>query len=95
MKSSRPVAMWTNSLTSYARTFKLEIFRADHLVEVLKSRLKINMEARSQQQGEAKDPKMKKKKAKAAKLDNVIVQECEDILAKVELTQNISLIWAN
>ena len=44
------------------------------------------MEARSQQQGEAKDPKMKKKKAKAAKLDNVIVQECEDILAKVELT---------
>ena len=85
MKSSRPVAMWTNSLTSYARTLKLEIFRADHLVEeVLKSRLKINMKARSQQhQGEAKDPKMKKKKAKAVKLENVIVQEYEEILANL------------
>ena len=71
-----------------------EIFRAGHLVEeVLKSRLKINMEARSQKhQGEAKDPKKKKKKAKAVKLDNVVVQEYEDVLAMVELTRNISLI---
>ena len=62
---------------------------------MLKSRLKIDMEARTQQhEGEAKDSKMKKK-AKAVKLDNVIVQEYEDILAKVELTRNISLIWAN
>jgi hypothetical protein len=82
MKSSRPVAMWTNSPTSYARTLKLEM---------LKSRLKINIEAQSQHEGEAKDSKMKKKKAKAVKLDNVIVQEYEDILAKVELTRKISL----
>ena len=53
------------------------------------------MEPRSQQhEGEAKDSKMKKK-VKAVKLDNVTVQEYEDILAKVELTRNISLIWAN
>lgn len=54
------------------------------------------MEAWSQQhEGEAKDPKMKKKKAKAVKLDNAVVQEYEEVLAKVELARNISLIWTN
>jgi glycyl-tRNA synthetase len=54
------------------------------------------MKAWSQQhEGETKDPKMKKKKAKAVKLDNAVVQEYEEVLAKVELARNISLIWTN
>jgi len=40
------------------------------------------------------DPKMKKK-AKAVKLDNAVFQEYEKVLAKVGLTRNISLMWAN
>ncbi|KAF2176279.1 glycyl-tRNA synthetase-like protein [Zopfia rhizophila CBS 207.26] len=66
-----------------------EIFRADHLVEeVLESRLKGNKEARGQKAEEEKeDPKKKKKKVKSiaiVKLDDAVVQEYEEILAKID-----------
>ncbi|OCK76149.1 glycyl-tRNA synthetase-like protein [Lepidopterella palustris CBS 459.81] len=66
-----------------------EIFRADHLVEeVLESRLKGNKEARGQKQDEEKeDPKKKKKKVKtiqAIKMDDALVQEYEEVLAKID-----------
>ncbi|KAF2463709.1 glycyl-tRNA synthetase-like protein [Lindgomyces ingoldianus] len=66
-----------------------EIFRADHLVEeVLESRLKGDREARGQKVEEEKDdPKKKKKKVKsiaAVKLDDALVQEYEEILAKID-----------
>ncbi|KAH7116990.1 glycyl-tRNA synthetase-like protein [Dendryphion nanum] len=66
-----------------------EIFRADHLVEeVLESRLKGDKEARGQKVEETEeDPKKKKKKVKniaAIKLDDAVVQEYEEILAKID-----------
>ncbi|KAF2095290.1 glycyl-tRNA synthetase [Rhizodiscina lignyota] len=66
-----------------------EIFRADHLVEeVLESRLKGDKEARGQKvEVEEEDPKKKKKKVKeikAVKLDDAVVQEYEEILAKID-----------
>lgn len=66
-----------------------EIFRADHLVEeVLESRLKGDKEARGQKVAEEKeDPKKKKKKVKeikAVKLEDAVVQEYEEILAKID-----------
>ncbi|KAK8221249.1 glycyl-tRNA synthetase 1 [Phyllosticta capitalensis] len=66
-----------------------EIFRADHLVEeVLESRLKGDKEARGQKITEEKeDPKKKKKKVKeikAVKLEDSVVQEYEEILAKID-----------
>jgi glycyl-tRNA synthetase len=67
-----------------------EIFRADHLVEeVLEARLKGDKEARGQkvEVDEAKEAKKKKKKVqeiKAVKLDDNIVQEYEEILAKID-----------
>ncbi|KAF4545118.1 Glycyl-tRNA synthetase [Lasiodiplodia theobromae] len=65
-----------------------EIFRADHLVEeVLESRLKGDKEARGQKVEEKEDPKKKKKKVKdiqAVKLDDAVVQEYEEILAKID-----------
>ena len=66
-----------------------EIFRADHLVEeVLESRLKGNREARGQrvEVDEAKEAK-KKRKAKenqAVQLDDELVQEYEEVLAKID-----------
>jgi glycyl-tRNA synthetase len=66
-----------------------EIFRADHLVEeVLEARLKGDKEARGQKvdDGGKEDPKKKKKKVKvikAEKLDDAVIQEYEEILAKV------------
>lgn len=67
-----------------------EIFRADHLVEeVLESRLKGDKEARGQKveaQEESEDKKKRKKKVKetkAEKLDDTVVREYEEILAKV------------
>lgn len=67
-----------------------EILRADHLVEdVLETRLKGNKEARGQaleQKDDAKAAKKKKKAAGAAeatKLEDAVVQEYEEVLAKV------------
>src|SRR4051812_43877273 len=66
-----------------------EIFRADHLVEeVLESRLKGDKEARGQkvEVDEEKDAKRKKKvkETKAVKLDDALVTEYEEILAKID-----------
>ncbi|EAT83336.2 hypothetical protein SNOG_09144 [Parastagonospora nodorum SN15] len=66
-----------------------EIFRADHLVEeVLEARLKGNKEARGEKvEAEEDDPKKKKKKVKniaAVKLDDALVQEIEEVLAKID-----------
>ena len=66
-----------------------EIFRADHLVEqVLESRLKGDKEARGQkvEVDEAKEAKKKKKvkDTKALKLDDALVQEYEETLAKID-----------
>jgi hypothetical protein len=66
-----------------------EIFRADHLVEeVLEGRLKGDKEARGVKQEETEDADAKKKKKKVkeikvVKLDDAVVQEYEEILAKV------------
>lgn len=66
-----------------------EIFRADHLVEeVLESRLKGDKEARGQkvevdEEKEAKK-KRKTKDTKAIKLDDAVVTEYEEILAKID-----------
>ncbi|KAJ4379343.1 Glycine--tRNA ligase 1, mitochondrial [Didymella sp. IMI 355093] len=66
-----------------------EIFRADHLVEeVFEARLKGNKEARGEKvEVEEEDPKKKKKKVKnitAVKLDDAVVTEYEEILAKID-----------
>ncbi|KAJ4339551.1 Glycine--tRNA ligase 1, mitochondrial [Didymella glomerata] len=66
-----------------------EIFRADHLVEeVLEARLKGNKEARGEKvEVEEEDPKKKKKKVKnitAVKLDDAVVTEYEETLAKID-----------
>ncbi|KAH0556902.1 Glycine--tRNA ligase 1, mitochondrial [Trichoglossum hirsutum] len=66
-----------------------EIFRADHLVEeVLEARLKGDKEARGQKVEEKEDADAKKKKKKVKdikvlKLDDNVVKEYEEILAKV------------
>ncbi|KIX10186.1 glycine-tRNA ligase [Rhinocladiella mackenziei CBS 650.93] len=66
-----------------------EIFRADHLVEqVLEARLKADKEARGQTVpiDEEKEAKKKKKikDAKAEKLDDAVIQEYEETLAKID-----------
>jgi len=65
-----------------------EILRADHFVEaVLEARLKGDKEARGQKVEEKEDdPKKKKKKAKseAVKLDDAVVQEYEEVLARID-----------
>ncbi|KAL6706688.1 Glycine--tRNA ligase 1, mitochondrial [Coniothyrium glycines] len=66
-----------------------EIFRADHLVEeVLEARLKGNKQARGEKiEAEEEDPKKKKKKVKniaAVKLDDAVVQDYEEVLAKID-----------
>lgn len=66
-----------------------EIFRADHLVEeVLESRLNGNKEARGQtvEVNEEKDAKRKKKvkETKAMKLDDSVVKEYEEVLARID-----------
>ena len=66
-----------------------EIFRADHLVEeVLESRLKGDKEARGQKVeiDEEKEAKRKKKakSVQATKLDDSVVREYEEILAKID-----------
>jgi glycyl-tRNA synthetase len=67
-----------------------EIFRADHLVEqVLESRLKADKEARGQaiEIDVAKDEKKKKRKVKdvaATKLNDAVLKEYEETLAKID-----------
>jgi glycyl-tRNA synthetase len=67
-----------------------EILRADHFVEaVLENRLKGDKEARGQKVvDKEEDPKKKKRKAKgiveAIKLDDAVVQEYEETLAKID-----------
>ena len=65
-----------------------EIFRADHLVEqVLEARLKADKDARGVkvEVDEAKEAKKKKKiTQKAEKLDDAVVQEYEETLAKID-----------
>ena len=70
-----------------------EIFRADHLIEeALEARLKGNKEARGQQTTVAEDAaeaqkaakKKKKAEAKAVRLDDALVQEYEEVLAKID-----------
>ncbi|MCJ1270899.1 Glycine--tRNA ligase 1, mitochondrial [Lobaria immixta] len=66
-----------------------EIFRADHLVEeVLESRLNGDKEARGQKVeiDEEKDAKKKKrvKETKAVKLDDSVVKEYEEVLARID-----------
>lgn len=67
-----------------------EILRADHFVEeILESRLKGDKEARGQKVEEKEeDPKKKKRKNKGAveavKLDDAVVQEYEETLAKID-----------
>ena len=67
-----------------------EIFRADHLVEeVLESRLKGDKEARGVKVEEAEEDAGSKKKKKvkdikAVKLEDAVVKEYEEILAKID-----------
>jgi glycyl-tRNA synthetase len=77
-----------------------EIFRADHLVEeVLEARLQGDKDARGQTQntapaeGESENLKKKKKLVKAVhaeKLDDAVIQEYGEILAKVCHKSNCS-----
>lgn len=67
-----------------------EIFRADHLVEeVLESRLNGDKEARGQtvavdEEKEAKKRKKKVKDTKVVKLEDSVVKEYEEVLAKID-----------
>lgn len=65
-----------------------DILRADHFVEdVLEARLKGDKEARGQKVEEEDDPTKKKKrkqKTVAVKLDDAVVQEYEEVLAKID-----------
>ncbi|KIW07831.1 glycine-tRNA ligase [Verruconis gallopava] len=65
-----------------------DILRADHLVEqVLEARLNGNRLARAEAIVEKDDPKKKKKKGgalEAVKLDDAVVQEYEEVLAKID-----------
>ncbi|RAO68506.1 uncharacterized protein BHQ10_004518 [Talaromyces amestolkiae] len=67
-----------------------EIFRADHLVEaVLEARLKADKEARGEkvvvdEEADAKKKKKKVKDVKLVKLDDAVVKEYEEILAKID-----------
>ncbi|KAM3437810.1 hypothetical protein NHJ13734_004456 [Beauveria thailandica] len=71
-----------------------EIMRADHFVEaVLEARLKGDKEARGEKVEEKDDPKKKKKKTKteAVKLDDAVVQEYEEVLAKIDNYDGVEL----
>ncbi|KFA63498.1 hypothetical protein S40285_00294 [Stachybotrys chlorohalonatus IBT 40285] len=65
-----------------------EIMRADHYVEaILEARLQGDKEARGKKvEDKEEDPKKKKKKAKseAVKLDDAVVQEYEEVLARID-----------
>lgn len=65
-----------------------DILRADHFVEaILEARLNGDKEARGQKVEEKDDPKKKKKKgakAEAVKLDDAVVKEYEEVLARID-----------
>ncbi|KYK57812.1 glycyl-tRNA synthetase 1 [Drechmeria coniospora] len=64
-----------------------EILRADHFVEaMLEARLNGDKEARGQKVEEKDDPKKKKKKGKseAVKLEDAVVKEYEEVLARID-----------
>ncbi|OCL07304.1 glycyl-tRNA synthetase [Glonium stellatum] len=62
-----------------------EIFRADHLVEeVLKSRLESNLESRGHQNEGEIEKEKKRKRTKTARLNDDVVQEYQEILAKID-----------
>ncbi|KAG6039700.1 Glycine--tRNA ligase 1, mitochondrial [Claviceps citrina] len=63
-----------------------EILRADHFVEaILEARLNGDKEARGQKVEEKDDPKKKKKaKSEAVKLDDAVVKEYEEVLARID-----------
>jgi glycyl-tRNA synthetase len=76
-----------------------DIIRADHFVEeILESRLKGDKAARGEKVvAKEEDPKKKKKKTKgvaeAVKLDDAVVQEYEEVLAKVRKRITIIDFW--
>ncbi|KAI0394625.1 glycyl-tRNA synthetase [Xylariaceae sp. FL0594] len=66
-----------------------EIFRADHFIEeILSNRLKGDLEARGQKvEAKEQDPKKKRRTkgaTEAVKLDDAVVQEYEEVLAKID-----------
>lgn len=76
-----------------------DIMRADHFVEeIIETRLKGDKEARGVKVEEKEeDPKKKKKKAKGVvenvKLDDALVKEYEETLAKVSMLASQDLGW--
>lgn len=90
LKTSGHVEKFADNMCKDPKTG--EIFRADHLVEeVLESRLKGDKEARGQQadpdaakEEDAKKRKKKVKEQQAVKLDDAVVQEYEETLAKID-----------
>lgn len=89
LKTSGHVDKFTDWMVKDSKTN--EVFRADHLVEgVLEARLKGDKEARGAAQVEEKeeDPSQKKKKKKvksvAIKLEDSVVAEYEQVLAKID-----------
>jgi glycyl-tRNA synthetase len=88
LKTSGHVDKFTDWMVRDAKTN--EVYRADHLIEgVLEARLKGDKEARGVkevQEEEDATAKKKKKKVKsvAVKLDDAVVQEYEEILAKID-----------
>ncbi|KAH8600792.1 hypothetical protein B0O99DRAFT_609484 [Bisporella sp. PMI_857] len=73
-----------------------DIMRADHFVEqILEARLKGDKDARGVKVEEKEeDPKKKKKKVKgvaAAKLDDAVVQEYEEVLARIDNYNGVEL----
>ncbi|GAA5872508.1 hypothetical protein JCM3774_006840 [Rhodotorula dairenensis] len=88
LKTSGHVDKFTDWMVRDAKTN--EVYRADHLIEgVLEARLKGDKEARGVQQvQEEEDATAKKKKKKvksvAVKLDDHVVQEYEEVLAKID-----------
>lgn len=88
LKTSGHVDKFTDWMVRDAKTN--EVYRADHLIEgVLEARLKGDKEARGVkevQEEEDATAKKKKKKVKsvAVKLEDAVVQEYEEILAKID-----------
>lgn len=89
LKTSGHVDKFTDWMVKDSKTN--EVFRADHLLEgVLEARLKGDKEARGAAQVEEKeeDPSQKKKKKKvksvAIKLEDSVVAEYEQVLAKID-----------
>jgi glycyl-tRNA synthetase len=77
-----------------------EIIRADHFVEeVLEARLKGDKEARGVKvEDKEEDPKKKKRKVKgteAVKLDDAVVTEYEEVLARVRIFSQTLYLSSN